>query len=214
MSKLISSDDGVQAWAVPEVAGQEEVKKASASLSRNEKKALLAQLEKSKKEGYDEGFQKGLQDGLAAAQTQVEQSLASFTSVMQHLANPIAQVEDQVEEQLVNLSVLIAKQIVRRELKADPGQVIAVVREALSLIPSSSQNVKVYLNPGDAELVRKIIPSNAGERKWEVVEDPVLSQGSCRVETDSAQIDASFEARLAAIAAEILGSERRQNDES
>jgi len=66
----------------------------------------------------------------------------------------------------------------------------------------------VYLNPEDTQLVRQIIPPNAGERTWDLIDDPVLSRGSCRVETETTIVDATFESRIAAIAAEILGSER------
>lgn len=213
MSKLISGNDESQAWVIPEIGAQgTSTRKKLASLAPSEKKTLLAELDKAKKKAYEEGFKKGQKEGLIAAKNQIDQMTESLVGIMNSLVNPTAQMEDRVEEELVKLSVLIAKQIVRRELKSDPGQVIAVVREALSILPSASQNVKVHLNPADAELVRKIIPSNAGERKWEIVEDPVLSPGSCQVETDTSQVDASFEARLAAIAAELLGNERRQNE--
>jgi len=215
MSKVIGRDIDAKAWAIPEIgdAKQEAEQKKPPRLTKEEKQAFLAQLEKAKQQGYDEGFRKGQQEGFAAGQEQVDQTVESLVNIMHSLVNPIAQMEDRVEKELVNLALLIAKQIIRRELKTDPGQVVAVVREALSIIPSASQNVKVRLNPADADMVRQIIPSNAGERRWEVVEDPVLSQGSCLVETDSAQVDATFESRIAAIAAELLGSERR-GDES
>jgi len=64
------------------------------------------------------------------------------------------------------------------------------------------------LNPEEAEIVRKIMPVNAGERSWNIIDDPVLSRGSCNVETDATVVDATFESRIATIAAEIMGSER------
>ncbi|MGB1702877.1 MAG: FliH/SctL family protein, partial [Cycloclasticus sp.] len=75
------------------------------------------------------------------------------------------------------------KQLIRRELKAGAGQVVGVVQEALTALPSSSQNIKLFLHPEDAELVKSAL-SLEDEARWEVVEDPVVTRGGCRVETD------------------------------
>lgn len=205
MSKLIDCDDTVRAWSLPEI--QDESCNTTGASSNN-KQVLEADLNKIRKQAYQEGFNKGRQDGRASGQQQVDEVIQSLVSVLNALAVPLQQTDAGLETELVNLAVSIAKQIVRRELKTDHGQVIAVVREALSILPSSAQNIRVYLSPEDAKFVRQVIPQNAGERHWEVVDDPVLSNGSCRVETDAAVVDASFESRIAAIAAEILGSER------
>lgn len=213
MSKIIGRDNKATAWAVPKISDlkKDKVKKqekAPDELSAKELKKIEEQINKVKQQAYQEGFSKGQQDGLAAAQEQIEQMLRSLQSLIEGMSEPLKHMDSKVESELVNLAVAIAKQIVRRELKTDPGQVVAVVREALSIIPTSSQSVRVYLNPDDSQLVRQIIPPNAGERTWEVIDDPVLSRGSCRVETETTVVDASFESRIAAIAAEILGSER------
>ena len=205
MSKLIDCDETVRTWSLPEI--QDESGNGSGA-SSSDRKTLDADLNQIKKQAYQEGFNKGLQDGRANGQQQIDEVVRSLQSSLNALAAPLQQVEASLEAELVNLTVLIAKQIVRRELKADQGQVIAVVREALSILPSSAENIRVYFNPEDAKFVRQVIPQNAGERQWEVIDDPVLSHGSCRVETDAAVVDASFESRIAAIAAEILGSER------
>ncbi len=205
MSKLIDCDDTARAWSLPEIQ-DESRNKAGVSTSNNKK--LEGDLNIIKKQAYQEGFNKGRQDGRASGQQQVDETIHSLVSVLNSLAVPLQQTNERLEAELVNLAVSIAKQIVRRELKTDQGQVVAVVREALSILPSSAQNIRVYLSPEDAEFVRQVIPHNAGERHWEVVDDPVLTNGSCRVETDAAVVDGSFESRIAAIAAEILGSER------
>ena len=209
MSKIIGKDENAKSWSVPEIKGAKgKPAHSSASLSAKEKKAVEAQVNRVKQQAYQEGFNKGKQDGFAAVQPQIEQSVQSLLSVLDALAVPLKHTDEKLETELVNLTVAIAKQIVRRELKTDPSQVVAVIREALSIIPSSSQNVRVYLNPEDVKLVGQIIPVNAGEHPWSIVDDPVLTQGSCRVETDAAVVDATVEGRIAAIAAEILGSER------
>ncbi len=208
MSKIIGSDGNAKAWRLPEINDASGPVEKGTSLTARETRAVEDALNSIREKAYQEGFNKGQQDGVASAQHQTEQVAQSLTSILNALATPLKYVDETLEEELVNLAVSIAKQIVRRELKIDPAQIVAVVKESLLFLPSSAENVRVYLNPDDVELVRKIMPANAGERKWTIMDDPVLSRGSCKVETDSTVVDASFESRIASIAAAILGSER------
>ena len=106
----------------------------------------------------------------------------------------------------------MAKQLVRREIKTDPGQIVAVVREALSVLPIASQNVRLHLHPEDAVLVRAALSLNEGEYAWRIVEDGLQNRGGCQLMTDSSRIDASVETRLAAIIAKVLGGERGSDE--
>ncbi|ALP52675.1 hypothetical protein Tel_05655 [Candidatus Tenderia electrophaga] len=210
MSKLPDNGGEAKVWAVPEIKADSSrnLTHTDTSLSPRERKAVEEKVNKLKHSAYQEGFEKGRREGAIRGQQQLDQTAQSVANVMDAMSAPLQRMEEQLESELVKLAVAIAKQIVRRELKTDPRQVVAVVREALAIIPSAAQHIRVYLCPDDAALVRKLIPASGGDRSWEVVDDPLLSQGSCRVESDSATVDASFEARIAAIAAELLGSER------
>jgi flagellar assembly protein FliH len=116
--------------------------------------------------------------------------------------------DDEIEQQLVSLAFTIAKHVVRRELRADPAQVIAVIRETVGLLPLAQRNVRVHLHPLDAAVVRERLSEPQAERAWTLVEDPVMSRGGCRVSTDSAQIDARLETRLMSVLNSLMGDAR------
>jgi flagellar assembly protein FliH len=97
---------------------------------------------------------------------------------------------------------------VRRELNADPGQVVGIVRDALQSLPVAARDIKVHLNPEDAKLVRQHLPAVDQDRAWTIVEDPMLTRGGARVATASSQVDARLESRLGALVVELLGSDR------
>lgn len=160
-------------------------------------------LQEASKRGYEDGFSKGIK----AAEAQIAQKVKSLQSIMQSLVNPYEEFDERVENEITSLAIQMSKQLIRRELKADAGQVVGVVKEALTALPSSSQNIKLFLHPEDAELVKSAL-SLEDEARWEVVEDPVITRGGCRVETDVSTIDATVENRLLAIIAQALGDER------
>ncbi|MCX8049936.1 MAG: flagellar assembly protein FliH [Methylohalobius sp.] len=166
--------------------------------------------------GYDKGFQQGYREGKEKAEgqakAQAEQALASevayLRQLMKALIDPLEQVDAQVEQELIALAMLTAKHLIRRELKTDPGQIVAVVREALALLPVARRHVTLVLHPKDAELVRGALDLGQSKVAWKIVEDPTLTRGGCRVETETSRIDATVENRLSAVIAAALGGER------
>ncbi len=168
-----------------------------------------SQLESVQKEAYEEGLAQGRRDGLATGTAEgLAKGGALVEELLTRLARPLEDLDQRVEESLVNLAMSVARHLVRRELKIDPGQVIAVVREAVSALPVASQAVRLHLHPDDAALVRETLVVHEGETPWHVVEDPVLTRGGCRVITEISQVDATVESRVAAAVAKVLGEER------
>jgi flagellar assembly protein FliH len=104
--------------------------------------------------------------------------------------------------------IAIVRQLVRREVKSDPNLIIGVVREALSILPVNSRNVRLLVHPEDAELIREIYSLGDTEVGWKLVEDPVVNRGGCKVVTDTSQIDATLESRLASLIAPLLAGAR------
>jgi flagellar assembly protein FliH len=160
--------------------------------------------------GEEEGRKQGYQEGIAQARAEIRSQSELLASILQGLSRPLEAVDQEVEEALVSLAMGVARHLVRRELKADPGQVIAVVREAVSALPINARQVRLHLHPEDALLVRATLGVMDGEGPWAIVEDPVLTRGGCRVVTDVSQVDATVESRLASVIAHVLGEERER----
>ena len=159
------------------------------------------------KEGYTQGFQKGIDDGNA----KINEQVARLQNVLNMLNQPLAEMDETVVDQMVELSITIAKMLIRRELKTDPGQIVAVVRESVSALPAGTNHIRVMLNPEDAELIRETMSLSEGEKGWEIFDDPLLRRGGCKIVTDTSEIDASVESRLSAIIAQVLGGERHDD---
>jgi flagellar assembly protein FliH len=206
---LIAEDSAAasaSAWLPPMVDG--------ARMTRRQR-PTISDLEDIEKIAWEEGFAKGEAAGRAAADAEyqrrageLDQRARQFDAVLDALSQPLAQMDDEIEQQLVSLAFTIAKHVVRRELRADPAQVIAVIRETVGLLPLAQRNVRVHLHPLDAAVVRERLSEPQAERAWTLVEDPVMSRGGCRVSTDSAQIDARLETRLMSVLNSLMGDAR------
>lgn len=166
---------------------------------------------------YAEAEAAGRAAGLAAAQKEMapklatlEQQVRAFTTALEALSRPLAQVDDVVHEQIARLALLIARAVVRRELRTDPTQVIGMVRETVALLPASARGVRITLHPEDVALLRARLAPAGPEAAWTLVEDPALGRGDCRVHTDYASLDARIETRLGEALAALVGEERAQ----
>ena len=172
--------------------------------------------EKEKAEAERTQFAKGYEDGLAAGRREIDAQLAKLRSrltqldaIMASLARPFEDLDAEVEQQLTLLALTVGKQMVRRELKTDPAQVIGVIRECVGRLPAAARDVRVKLHPQDAAVVRELLATNPGtERAWNVVEDPALTRGGCIVLSESSQIDARLDARMNTVVAAAFGDER------
>jgi flagellar assembly protein FliH len=171
--------------------------------------------EKEKAEAERAHFAKGYEDGVAAGRREIEAQLAKLRArmtqldaILASLARPFEELDAEVEQQLTLLALTVGKQMVRRELKTDPAQVIGVIRECVGRLPAAARDVRVHLHPADAAVVRELLATPTTERAWNIVEDPALTRGGCVVRSDTSQIDARLDARLNAVVAAAFGDER------
>lgn len=209
MSKVISPEaaDAFSRWRVPAIdearAAEPEAQAESTGLLTAEK------LHEIQSQAYEEGFALGKQEGLAAGATEIQAQGERLQQLMSRLAAPFEALDEQVEQQLLRLAITMARQLVRREMKAEPGEILPVVREAMGALPAAARSVELHLHPEDAALVRERLSLSDAERTWRIVEDPVLTRGDCRVSSDTSQIDARVETRLNAVIASMFGGGRQ-----
>ncbi len=136
----------------------------------------------------DQAAREGYSSGLAQAQARADR----LSALVQSFAAARTRFEDQVAEDLLQLALEIAAQIVRTALKVRPELILAVVREALRLLPSAQGDSLLVLNPLDAEIVETQLAEELKGGGWRVVADPSLAAGGCRIETASGEVDASM----------------------
>jgi flagellar assembly protein FliH len=186
-------------WAAPDVG-------APASGRAMPTVSGLADLQE---EAYKEAFAQGLTEGRDAGRAEVRAQVERLSGMFHDLAKPFEALDQEVERELLTLAMALARQIVRRELKTDPTQIIGIIREAIAALPVAAREVRVHLHPEDAAIVREHLAPTESERAWGLVEDPVMARGGCQITTATSRIDARLETRLGAILSELLGTERQ-----
>jgi flagellar assembly protein FliH len=157
------------------------------------------------------GYEAGLAAGKIESQrltAELQTRVKRLDSLLGALAKPLEDVDDAVQQQLLVLALAIGKQLARREIRASPGEIIAIIRESVSRLPTPVRDVRIRLHPDDAAVVREHLSQPSAERAWTLVEDPTQARGGCLVLTESSRIDQRFESRVNAIVSGLLGDER------
>ena len=174
--------------------------------------------EQAHKEAFEQGFTQGYKDGIDKAHKESAQKSQELQRSIQHLdqllrvlSTPFEQLDGQVESELASLAVALARQIIRRELKLDPGEIVAVVREAVAALPVVTRHPQIFLHPEDAAFIRSAFSLSGEHEHWKLIDDPALTRGDCRVVTENSRIDATVESRLTAIITQALGGEREED---
>jgi flagellar assembly protein FliH len=160
-------------------------------------------------EAYKEAFDQGLAEGREAGRGEVRAQVEKLAGMFYDLAKPFEALDAEVERELLTLAMALARQIVRRELKTDPTQIIGIIRDAIAALPVAAREVRVHLHPEDAAVVRQNLSPTENERAWAIIEDPVMARGGCQITTATSRIDARLETRLAAILSDLMGTERQ-----
>jgi flagellar assembly protein FliH len=163
-------------------------------------------IEQWRQQARDEGYREGRQQ----AEQETAQLRKQLLQLIEFFDRPLQALNDEVEQQLALLAVTLAQQLVRREIRADPGALVGVIREAAQLLPANARKIRISLNPEDAELVRNTLQldEHDDEQSWKLVEDPLVTRGGCVIKADQSVINATLENRLQALAASVLGGDR------
>lgn len=165
-------------------------------------------------QGRKEGLAKGYEEGLIKGEGKLNAEIQLFNTLLKQFALPLQNLDDEIENNIVALIIQIARHLVRREIKAEPGEIVAVVRESLGVLPVSARNPKIFLHPEDAVLVKNALSISDDDSNWRIEEDISLNRGDCRLKTESSPIDATIDARLSAVSAKLLGGERNTDSDT
>ena len=147
--------------------------------------------EASQKEGY--------QEGLNQAKADIEEMRDTLTAFM----GAKQEVFDTVAPYVMEMSLDIAKKIIKKEIQQDPSIILDNIQELLRTLSKEESKITLKVNPIQVSLVKSEVPemlTNVGlEAKLMVVPDDSIMEGGCLVETTNGVIDATIETQLSVI---------------
>ena len=160
-------------------------------------------------QGYEEGMEKGLQEGRAVGESEaraeldkkVQPKIADFEGVLKSLEKPYELIESRLYNEMVELSLHIAKTVIAKSVDEHRDWIIEAVQNSVAQLPESKSEINVYLHPDDLAFVQISKPA-IGE-KWNLHENPNLAIGSCIVKQDHSSVINDWKARFSEVVEQL-----------
>ncbi len=148
-------------------------------------------------------LQEAFERGAEEERRQADEDLAGICSALCEAISVVSRLKEKIlresEDELLNLAFMVAKKIVRQEIKHDRRILAQVVSEALKGFPEQ-HDIVVLLNPEDYKVItsnRELFLAELGdERQITLKPDESATLGGCIVESSTGVIDARIEAQL------------------
>lgn len=150
---------------------------------------------------HAEGLAQGLAEGRRQAQLAYEQAAKPIENMLKALKKLRTDYRAAQTKEVVELVGKVARQVIRAELALQPVQLLALVDETLAAMPPTREQVEVYLNPEELKRITELDPKRA--KKWNLLGDPAMQPGECRVRAGDHEVDAGCNGRLVAVMEQV-----------
>ena len=123
--------------------------------------------------------------------------------------NAKQEVFEYIAPDILEISVDIAKTILKKEIESDPQVLINTIVDVLNNISKSEPKVTIRVKPQAVQFIKDTIPNMTYEygidSKINIVADPSIDDGGCVFQTNNGIVDASINTQLEIIKKALAG---------
>ena len=156
---------------------------------------------------YEEGFAQGEKNGIKMGEEKLKAIFERFENLFNEIAGLKKNIYLEAEQDLLMLSLEIAKKIVHKAVQVDTEIVQTLVRITLERVAKNSK-IKIHLSPLDYEAITRA--GDLAEKykndfeTLEIIPDESVEQGGCYIESTSGIYDARISKQLEEIEKDFL----------
>lgn len=163
------------------------------------KKAIEAERQRARVEGYNAGYLAGQEAGRVAVEHAARRLAETAASAQQAWHD----LEQDLSEQVLDLALEVARQVLRHDFKARRDALIEVVQEAMQCVTEGALRPELRLHPADVDLVRGAIGDELQRGNWKILDDHRVEPGGCRIATSQGEVDATLPTRWKRVVASL-----------
>lgn len=155
-----------------------------------------------KKSAFEEGYNKGLENAkedIEALRTDIISFMKAPNDVFEYIAPDI-----------LEISVDIAKKIIKKEVESDPQVLINTIIDVLKTVSKNEPKINIRVRPQAVQFIKDTLPNITYqygiEAKINIVSDPSIEEGGCVLQTNNGIVDASLDTQLEIIKKALIGT--------
>jgi len=154
------------------------------------------------REAYEKGFSAGEKAGFELGRQKAEKLFQSLQGVLDELTTFKESLYEEVEKEVIELALLIARKIIHHDVESDRESVMRSVRRAMKVAATSGE-ITIKVNPRDMEVMLRykdeLARFGVGVKGVRIEGDESVGKGGCFIETNYGVVDATVEGLLAEI---------------
>ncbi|MCE5300218.1 MAG: hypothetical protein LLG37_05020 [Spirochaetia bacterium] len=162
------------------------------------------------KQGFDSGFEKGYFEGLEKGKNEIDAKYAAVVATIQSIAETALSEKHKIirntEDDIVKLSIDVARKVVDQEISVKPEVVVNFVNEAIKML-ENREKITIYCNPADIDLLK----SHREDFKkitditetLHILPDELLERGECRLESVNQIVDTDINYQFSEISKKL-----------
>ena len=160
-------------------------------------------------EGHAEGLEVGKQEGLVEGQDQILQQVETVVKLANQFAQPLELINLQVEKQLVDMVLMITKEIVHVEVQTNPQIILDTIKQSVETLPIGGHSITLKLHPEDIEIINSVYgEEEMNVRNWTLTSEPALNRGDVQIEAGESSVNYLMEDRIRNVLQSFCGMNR------
>ena len=151
------------------------------------------------KDAYEKGYAAGKKEGLSNGYESVEALIVRMREITGKILQKRTEIMEKMEPQVIDLVILIAKKVIKIISKESKDVIVENVQHALAMVRKKGEII-IRINPVDlnisSEYLKKMTKSIEHEGTIQFIEDGLIEQGGCVVESEFGEIDARIHSQI------------------
>lgn len=145
-----------------------------------------------KKSAFEEGYRLGLEKANA--------DIEAFRTELSCFMNARKDVFEYIAPDILEISVDIAKTIIKKEIESDPQVLINTIVDVLRTVSKNEPKITIRVRPQSVQFIKDTIPNITYQYGIDstinIISDPSVEEGGCVLQTNNGIVDASIDTQL------------------
>ena len=154
-----------------------------------------------KKSAFEEGYRQGLE--------QANSDIENFRMAIKEFLGAPKEVFEYISPDILEISVDIAKRIIKKEVQSDPQIIINTIVDVLKTASKNEPKVNIRVSPKVVTFVKDVLPNtmyeNGIDTQVNIISDPSIEEGGCVFQTNNGIVDASIDTQIEIIKKALEG---------
>lgn len=148
-------------------------------------------------------------EGYRAGLTQAEADIEILRQVISCMINAKQEVFEYIAPDILEISVEIARKIVKKEIEQDPQIILDSILDVLKTISKEESRITIKVNSLEADLISSELPESVKsmgiEARLNIVADESVEEGGCIVCTANGIVDATLSTQFEILKTALKG---------